>query len=105
MNETLDPGRPEPAQPLSNADVDRALQLADDHGLVSIAFPALGTGVGGLEIDACAAAMVQAVHEHLKRGSSLRRIVFVVRGADLVSQLPRAEVFRREIAKAFGEHR
>ncbi|MDQ3548794.1 MAG: macro domain-containing protein [Chloroflexota bacterium] len=79
----------------------RTLQLCDEHGLTSVAFPALGTGVGGLEIEDCAVAMVEAVHEHLAAGSGIARVVFVVRGAGLIGQPPRAEVFRAETARIF----
>jgi O-acetyl-ADP-ribose deacetylase (regulator of RNase III) len=75
----------------------RALQLADEHGLTSIAFPALGTGVGGLEIDACAIAMVSAVREHLAAGSAIQRIVFVVHGSGPAGEPSRADVFRRTV--------
>jgi O-acetyl-ADP-ribose deacetylase (regulator of RNase III) len=82
----------------------RSLQLCDDNDLISIAFPALGTGVGGLDIDACAAAMVTAVREHLAAGSGLQRIVFVVRGTGATDQAPRGEVFRSEVMRQFGAH-
>ena len=75
----------------------RSLQLCQEHGLTSIAFPALGTGVGGLEIDACAAAMVAAVRDHLASGSTIQRIVFVVRGSGLAGQPSRADIFRRAV--------
>ena len=81
----------------------RSLQLCDERGLTSVAFPALGTGVGGLEIEACASAMVRVVREHLGTGSSITRVVFVVRGSGLASQPPRAEVFRHEIARQFED--
>jgi O-acetyl-ADP-ribose deacetylase len=58
----------------------RALQLCDEHGFTTVVFPALGTGVGGLEVEDCAKAMVGAVHEHLARGSGVRRVRFVVSG-------------------------
>jgi O-acetyl-ADP-ribose deacetylase (regulator of RNase III) len=77
----------------------RSLQLCDEHGLTSVAFPALGTGVGGLEIETCATAMVEAVHAHLSGGSDIERVVFVVRGAGLSGQPSRADVFRREIQR------
>ena len=77
------------------------LQLCDEHALTSVAFPALGTGVGGMEIEDCAVAMVEAVHEHLATGSGIVRVVFVVRGSGLSGQSPRAEVFRSEIARVF----
>jgi O-acetyl-ADP-ribose deacetylase len=58
-----------------------ALRVADDLGVTSIAFPALGTGVGGLDLAACARAMVGAVREHVAThpDCSLERVVFVVR--------------------------
>lgn len=77
----------------------RALLLCDEHGLTSVAFPALGTGVGGLEIEECAAAMVETVSQHLATGSGIARVVFVVRGSGLAGQPPRAEVFRSAIAR------
>ncbi|MEE9240872.1 MAG: macro domain-containing protein [bacterium] len=62
-----------------------SLRCADDLGLSSIAFPAIGTGVGGLPIDEAARRMLRAAAEHLKAGDcSLERIEFVLFGkADL----------------------
>jgi O-acetyl-ADP-ribose deacetylase (regulator of RNase III) len=55
------------------------LALADKHRLTSIAFPALGTGVGHVPSPVSAEAMLNEVVAHLKRGqSSLRRVVFVL---------------------------
>jgi O-acetyl-ADP-ribose deacetylase (regulator of RNase III) len=55
------------------------LTLAASHGLTSIAFPALGTGVGGFPIGDCARVMLQAVREHAS-STSLRVIEFVLFG-------------------------
>lgn len=56
-----------------------ALQLADKHRITSLAFPALGTGVGGFPPADAAQAMVSTVLDHLKAGTSrLQRVVFVV---------------------------
>lgn len=56
-----------------------ALQIADKHRITSIAFPALGTGVGGFPPAKAAEAMVATVLDHLKSGtSSLKRVVFVL---------------------------
>ncbi len=56
-----------------------ALQLAEKHRITSLALPALGTGVGGFPPLPAAEAMVSAVVEHLKGGtSSLQRVVFVL---------------------------
>ena len=67
-----------------------SLALADKHKLTSIAFPALGTGVGGFPPASAAEAMLGAVVSHLKAGtSSLRKIVFVL--------------YQEEASKAFTE--
>jgi len=56
-----------------------ALALAEKHRLASIAFPALGSGVGGVPPARSAEAMVAALLDHLRRGqTSLERVVFVL---------------------------
>lgn len=56
-----------------------SLTLAEKHKLSSIAFPALGTGVGGCSPLDAAEAMLGAVLEHLKASNtSLQKIVFVL---------------------------
>jgi O-acetyl-ADP-ribose deacetylase (regulator of RNase III) len=55
------------------------LVLADKHRLVSIAFPALGSGVGGVAPEKSAEAILSAVLSHMKSGTStLQKILFVV---------------------------
>jgi O-acetyl-ADP-ribose deacetylase (regulator of RNase III) len=73
----------------------RALQLCDDHDLRSVVFPALGTGVGGLDDETCAQAMVTAVDAHLQRASRIERVRFVVNRPE------RAAIFQREIDARF----
>jgi O-acetyl-ADP-ribose deacetylase (regulator of RNase III) len=53
-----------------------SLQRADELALKSIAFPALGTGVGGFPLEECARIMLDVVRRH--SGSSLERVVFVL---------------------------
>jgi O-acetyl-ADP-ribose deacetylase len=55
-----------------------SLLLADKLGLKSLAFPAIGTGVGGLLIAACAAAMIDAVRQLSNKLQNLERVVFVL---------------------------
>ncbi len=55
-----------------------SLKRAEEKQLQSIAFPAIGTGVGGLDMAACARVMLGAVREHLKGKTSLERVVFVL---------------------------
>ncbi len=58
-----------------------ALRLASSHHFVSVAFPALGTGVGGFPLAECAREMLAAVREHAGSGTSLRTVEFVLFGA------------------------
>ncbi len=56
-----------------------SLALAEKHKLSSIAFPALGTGVGGFPATEAAEAMLRAVLQHLKTGNTtLQKVVFVL---------------------------
>jgi O-acetyl-ADP-ribose deacetylase (regulator of RNase III) len=55
-----------------------ALDLAEARGLKSIAFPALGTGVGGFRVEDCARIMVRVVHEHAGRDTAVNEIRFVL---------------------------
>ncbi len=56
-----------------------SLRLADELGVTSIAFPAIGTGVGGLPIDVAADRMLHATVSFLSSGEgSVRNIDFVL---------------------------
>src|SRR5713226_3202670 len=55
-----------------------ALHLAAERGLKTIAFPAVGTGIAGFPMQECAEIMLQAAAEHLRNGSSLETIYFVL---------------------------
>ena len=58
-----------------------ALELANRHGLRSVAFPAIGTGVGGYPIQKCAEVMLAEVQRHAESGSSsLEEVRFVLFG-------------------------
>jgi O-acetyl-ADP-ribose deacetylase len=62
----------------------RSLNLADEAGDRSIAFPALATGVGGFPLEECAAVMVRAARDYAREHptTGLEVIRFVVRGED-----------------------
>ena len=53
-----------------------ALALAEEHDLRHIAFPALGTGVGGFPLEECARVMRDAISQHT--GTSLQRVRLVL---------------------------
>jgi O-acetyl-ADP-ribose deacetylase (regulator of RNase III) len=56
-----------------------ALAIAEKHRMASIAFPALGSGVGGVAPEKSADAMLTTVVDHVKGGtSSLQKILFVL---------------------------
>lgn len=55
-----------------------SLNRAEELGLVSIAFPALGAGVGGFPKEDAAKVMIREVIEFLKAGSKLQEVVFVL---------------------------
>jgi O-acetyl-ADP-ribose deacetylase len=65
----------------------RALELK----VTSLAFPALGTGVGGFPLEECARVMLDEVHLSRAENSELKRVVMVLRSPEA------AEIFRREL--------
>jgi len=63
---------------LRTAHYDRALELARERALSSIAFPSLGTGAYGYPVAEAAAIAVDAVSQHLRAGTTLTDVIFVV---------------------------
>jgi O-acetyl-ADP-ribose deacetylase (regulator of RNase III) len=65
--------------------IDRATRSAiarvRELGLASVAFPALGTGLGGFPLEEAARIAVDAVREELETPSSIEHVVFALRGA------------------------
>ncbi len=55
------------------------LQRARELGIRSIAFPALGTGVGGFPLEECARIMLEEVR---RGGAGLERVVFALFGKE-----------------------
>jgi len=53
-----------------------SLRRAEELGLKSIAFPAIGTGVGGFPREEAAAIMIGEVVNHLRAGSDLQEVAF-----------------------------
>jgi O-acetyl-ADP-ribose deacetylase len=59
-----------------------ALGLAESKGISSMAFPALGTGVGGFPMSEAAEIMVGESWSFLKTAEKLRNVTFVLYGSD-----------------------
>jgi len=70
-----------------------SLLRAEELGLKSIAFPALGTGVGCFPYAKAAEVMIQKVREHLAKECSLEEVVFVLYGEEAY------RAFEREVEK------
>jgi O-acetyl-ADP-ribose deacetylase (regulator of RNase III) len=58
-----------------------ALRVADELGCESIAFPALGTGVGGFPLDEAARIVIETCRAELPSCHSLTRVILALKGA------------------------
>jgi O-acetyl-ADP-ribose deacetylase (regulator of RNase III) len=71
----------EPAQRISVENVKRAtaaaLECAAQHGLKSIAFPGMGTGVGGVDLNEAAGAMVEEIRNFSDSNSTIEEVVLI----------------------------
>jgi O-acetyl-ADP-ribose deacetylase (regulator of RNase III) len=69
----------------SGAALERAARSAmarvRELGVASVAFPALGTGVGGFPLDEAARIAVTVVRDELHRSPQVEHVVFALRGA------------------------
>lgn len=61
---------------------EAALRLAEAFGVRTMAFPAVGTGIGGFDLRRCAEIMLETVRRHETAGSSLTDVYFVLFDAD-----------------------
>jgi O-acetyl-ADP-ribose deacetylase (regulator of RNase III) len=62
-----------------------SLALAVEHGVRSIAFPAISCGVYGYPIEEACAISVREVREFLAKSDAIERVVFVAFGSDVAS--------------------
>jgi len=60
-----------------------ALECASRLGIKSVAFPGMGTGVGGLNLEEAAEAMVGEIKRYVDSGTPLKKIILVGFNADL----------------------
>ncbi|WP_111414030.1 macro domain-containing protein [Billgrantia lactosivorans] len=85
-------GRDKPEAELLAACYRNALELAEQHGLVSVAFPALSAGAFGYPLEAAARVALETVQATLPACPGIERVRFVL--FDKRS----AEVFERTLA-------
>ena len=67
--------------PVIEAAVRSALARARESGLTSVAFPALGTGVGGFPLEEAARITVRTVRDELQSSPAIEHVIFALRGA------------------------
>ncbi|SRR5579875_40874 len=70
-----------------------SLMRATEKGISSIAFPAIGTGVGGFPIKRCAQVMLEEIRDYLKRNDIPQRVEMVLFDAAAL------DAFEQEIKK------
>ena len=63
------------------AAVRSAMARAREMDATSVAFPALGTGVGGFPLDDAARITVDTVRDELERSPDIEHVIFALRGA------------------------
>jgi len=73
-----------------------SLLRGDELGIKSLAFPALGTGVGGFPLDECAGIMIDEVRRYSAGKTGLEKVVFV-----LFDQ-PAYQAFKQELEAQLG---
>jgi O-acetyl-ADP-ribose deacetylase (regulator of RNase III) len=66
---------------VTEAAVRSAMARAREIGATSIAFPALGTGVGGFPLDEAARVTIDTVRDELARSPDVEHVTFALRGA------------------------
>jgi O-acetyl-ADP-ribose deacetylase (regulator of RNase III) len=55
-----------------------SLKIANERGLKTIAFPAVGTGIAGFPMKDCAEIMLRETAEHLRGETSLEKVYFIL---------------------------
>jgi O-acetyl-ADP-ribose deacetylase len=56
----------------------RVLELAEENGIRTLAFPATGTGIAGFDLRECAEIMLEAVRTHLAADTQLTDVYFIL---------------------------
>jgi len=78
----MSPGKPATYDSVKSS-VREALRLATENELTSIAFPAIGAGVGGLSKEQSAKAVVEAIEDHSTSASSLKEVILASLGPEV----------------------
>jgi len=74
-----------------------SLKLADRHGLKSLAFPAISSGIFGFPVDRCARIMLSETVAFLRRRSGIERVIFYLFDSSTF------DIFREKLSELAGE--
>lgn len=88
--------------PVIEAAVRSAMARAREIGAVSVAFPALGTGVGGFPLEEAARITVDTVRDELERSPGIEHVTFALRGAAAYEAFGQAMNAATRVADAAG---
>lgn len=88
--------------PVIEAAVRSAMARAREIGALSLAFPALGTGVGGFPLDEAARITVDTVRDELERSPTIESVIFALRGAAAYEAFGQAMNAANRVADAAG---
>ena len=69
-----------------------ALRLANAHGLGSVAFPAISTGIYGYPLQPATEVAVHTVQSELSAGSTVQQVIFACFGPDVLAAYRQAGV-------------
>ncbi len=81
------PGGPVTTNALENC-TRASLDICRKHNISSISFPAIGAGIGGLDINVCAETMLKIAKQHLEQFNIPQKVIFVL------YDKPSCEIFR-----------
>lgn len=74
---SMTPGGNTTARSLADSTLN-SLILAEEKGVKTIAFPAIGTGIGGFGLEECARIMLQEVINFLPKSRIIEKVYFVL---------------------------
>jgi O-acetyl-ADP-ribose deacetylase (regulator of RNase III) len=75
-----------------------SLMRAEENQLQSVAFPAIGTGVGGFSAHQCAKAMLEETVDFLQESQFLRKVIFALFDQGTY------RIFQEQLSEIFSAH-
>jgi O-acetyl-ADP-ribose deacetylase (regulator of RNase III) len=78
-----------------------SLEICRQRGISSVAFPAIGAGIGGLDIETCAHTMLRIARDHMTQFDFPKKIVFVLWDSPAFSALQKVW---EQLARESGAH-